>query len=80
MVEVLEPHWTGGGYTVYKVKGKDEKGDFDVEWWFKEFETFWECISKRFPSFFIAPIPNKVVKNKDKEVVEERCYILNRFL
>lgn len=80
IVQVSDPHWSGGGYTLYRVKGHDEKGEFEVEWRFKEFMVFWECITKWFPSFFIPPIPNKVVKNKDKEVLEERAYILNRFL
>ncbi len=40
-ITVTEPHQVGGnGYTVYKLKGTDEKGEFEVERRFKEFEAF----------------------------------------
>lgn len=80
-ISVSEPHQTGGnGYFVYKLKGTDEKGEFEVERRFKEFETFRECISKRFPGFFIPPIPKKVMNNKGEDVLKERTYLLNRFI
>lgn len=64
-VTVTDPHKVGGGdYTVYKLKGSDDKGEFEVERRYKEFEAFWECISKWFPGFFVPPIPKKVMKNK----------------
>ncbi len=36
IVRVFEPHRCGGGYTLYKVKGQDEQGEFEVE------RRYWE--------------------------------------
>ncbi len=47
---------------------------------YKEFHTFREVLTKRFPGFFVPPIPPKVFKKMDKKIVSERCYLLNRFM
>jgi len=31
IVSVSDPHVSGGGYTLYKVKGQDEQGEFEVD-------------------------------------------------
>ena len=64
----------------YKVCGVDKKGTFEVVRRYKEFLIFRALLCKRYPGFFIPPIPEKVVKNMNQKIIEERCYLLNRFL
>jgi len=53
----------GGGHMTYKVCGEDKKGTFEVVRRYKEFLVFRALLCKRYPGFFIPPIPEKVVKN-----------------
>jgi hypothetical protein len=72
-IEVSEPHdvggGMGGGHTAYNMKGSDGNGEFDVTRRYKEFLVFRETLTKRFPGFFIPPIPEKQVKKKEEKVV-----------
>ncbi len=82
-IEVTEPTKVNsgfGGHTAYKVKGFDDKGEFDVVRRYKDFLIFREVLTKRFPGFFIPPIPGKVVKKMNQNVVNERCHLLDRFM
>ena len=69
-----------GGHTAYNMKGQDVSGEFEVTRRYKEFLVFRETLTKRFPGFYVPPIPPKVVKNNNKRVIEERQYLLNRFM
>lgn len=83
-ISVTDPTKVGGGmggaHMTYKVCGEDKKGTFEVVRRYKEFLVFRALLSKRYPGFFIPPIPEKVVKNMNQKLIEERCYLLNRFL
>ena len=78
-IEVSDPK-NIGGHTAYNVKGKDGNGEFEVVRRYKEFLAFRDTLIKRFPGFYVPPIPGKVTKKMDKKVINERAYLLNRFM
>lgn len=62
MVVVFEPFKTTsgyGGHTTYKMKGEDDQGVFESVRRYNEFYILRKTLSKRFPGFFIPPIPGK---------------------
>ena len=68
-VAVSEPKKVSGGigsHIAYKLKGEDTHGEFEVVRRYKEFLTFRETLTKRYPGFFVPPIPEKVAKNMNK--------------
>lgn len=69
-----------GGHTVYSMKGKDKTGEFEVVRRYKEFLAFREMLTKSYPGFYVPPVPEKVAKKMDDKVVQERAYLLNRFM
>ena len=68
------------GHTAYSMKGQDNDGEFEVVRRYKEFLVFRDALTKRYPGFYVPPIPPKVVKKNNKKVIEERQYLLNRFM
>lgn len=56
-------------------------GDFDITRRYNHFYVLRQVLVKRWPAFFIPPIPSKkAVGNKEEKVVKERWYLLNRFI
>ena len=69
------------GHTSYKIKGVDKQGEFDIVRRFREFNTLRNVLRKRWAGFYIPGTPpKKPVGNKDMIVVNERWYLLNKFL
>ena len=70
-----------GNHTQYKVKGNNADGDFDELRRFKEFYSLRNLLSSNWPGFYIPAIPPKVKIGKmDENLVQERCYLFNRFM
>lgn len=79
--DVCITEWVKQGHVVYKIKGIDQAGEFDIQRRYNHFHVLREVLVKRWPAFYIPPIsPKKAVGNKDEKVVEERWYMLNRFM
>ena len=79
-IQVVDPTKVSGGlggHTAYKILGQDPKGEFEVVRRYKEFLVFREALIKRWPGFFIPPIPVKTVKKMNQKVIDERCHLLN---
>ena len=73
--------WFKQGHVIYKIKGEDSMGDFDIQRRYNHFHVLRAVLVKRWPAFFIPPIPpKKAVGNKEEKVVFERWYLLNRFI
>lgn len=81
-IEVCEPQQNkGSGHTVYKVKGRDHHGEFDVNRRFREFDHLRRVLYSRFLGLYVPPIPEKkAMGNKEGIFVEERLYFLDRFM
>lgn len=83
-IKVMDPSKHSGtisGHTEYTLKGIDEQGEFSVTRRYKEFYSLRNLLTKNWPGFFIPAIPPKVKLGKnDEDVVQERCYLFNRFM
>lgn len=83
-IKVSDPENTStgiGGHTEYKLKGKDTDGEFDFNRRYKEFYALRNILTKNWPGFYIPAIPPKVKIGKmEDDVVQERCYLFNRFM
>lgn len=70
-----------GNHTEYRVKGNNGDGDFDENRRYKEFYSLRNLLCQNWPGFYIPAIPPKVkIGNMEEVVVQERCYLLNRFM
>lgn len=70
-----------GGHTEYKLKGSDSEGEIGINRRYKEFYQLRLVLTKNFPGVYIPAIPPKVKIGKMEEnVVQERCYLFNRFM
>ena len=79
--DVCITEWTKQGHVVYKVKGSDKSGEFDIMRRYNHFFVLRQVLVQRWPAFFIPPIPpKKAMGNKEEKVVQERWYLLNRFI
>jgi len=79
-IEVCEPTLYKGHH-VYRVKGRDHNGEFDVLRRFREFDLLRKVLYSRFLGLYVPPIPEKKAMGKtDNMFVEERLYFLDRFL
>ena len=77
---VLDPEKKGGA-VVYQVTGVDAEGEFKVARRFKEFYALSETLMKNWPGIYIPAIPDKKIFNTtDKEVIEERRALFEKFL
>ena len=73
--------WIKQGHVVYKLKGTDKLGDFDIQRRYNEFYVLRGVLVKRYPAFYIPPVPpKKAFGNKEEKYVQERWYMLNRFI
>lgn len=80
---VCEPTLIGGAtkHHVYKVKGKDHFGEFELTRRYREFAMLRELLQTRFYGLYIPPMPpKKKIGAKDKNYVEVRMHFLDRFL
>jgi hypothetical protein len=72
---------TIGKHHLYKVKGKDQHGDFEVFRRFKQFDLLRRTLFTRFMGLYVPQIPEKkTVGNTDNFFVLERMQYLNAFL
>lgn len=70
-----------GNHTEYKIKGANSDGDFDATRRYKEFYSLRNILTRNWPGFYIPAIPPKVKIGKmEDNVVQERCYLFNRFM
>ncbi len=83
-MEVCEPTLkadTLGKHHVFKVRGKDHLGEFEIYRRFKQFDLLRKTLFTRFLGLYVPPIPEKkAVGNTTAFFVEERMFYLNRFL
>ena len=76
VVEVVKASHTG-----YKVKGIDKQGEFDIVRRYREFFALRTTLRKRWIGFYVPGIPEKkAIGNKDDAIINERWYLLNKFL
>lgn len=69
------------GHTAYKIQGSDKSGDFDIVRRFREFFALRNTLRRRWIGFYVPGIPpKKPIGNKDEITVNERWYLLNKFL
>lgn len=83
-IEVCEPQLkadTIGKHHIFKVKGRDHQGDFEVMRRFKQFDLLRNVLFARFLGLYVPPIPEKKAMGKtDAFFVEERMFYLNKFM
>lgn len=83
-IAVMDPSKHSGtisNHTEYTMKGKDDQGEINVNRRYKEFYTLRSLLTRNWPGFFIPAIPPKVkIGKNDDEIVQERCYLFNRFM
>ena len=64
--------WIKQGHVVYKLKGTDKLGEFDIQRRYNEFYVLRGVLVKRFPAFYIPPVPpKKAFGNKEEKYVQE---------
>jgi sorting nexin-1/2 len=69
------------GHVSYKIQGSDKSGDFDILRRFREFFALRNTLRKRWTGFYVPGIPpKKPIGNKDEITINERWYLLNKFL
>jgi hypothetical protein len=72
---------TIGKHHLYKVKGVDHQGDFEVFRRYKQFYLLRNVLHSRFLGLYVPPIPEKkAMGNTDDAFVQERMYFLDKFL
>jgi sorting nexin-1/2 len=83
-IEVTDPTVKSGAaskHTVYKVRGRDHLGEFEVMRRFREFDHLRRVLYSRFLGLYVPPIPEKkAMGNTEGLFVEERLYFLDRFM
>lgn len=53
---------------------------FTVTRRYKQFHALHTFLRERYPGMYVPPIPKKALSNKNEEFVEERCFLLNKFV
>lgn len=56
-----DPVLEEGGYTSYVISGVDRTGAFEIRRRFNDFYVLREGLRKKFPGFYIPPVPEKKV-------------------
>ena len=83
-IEVCEPQLkadTIGKHHLYKVKGSDHLGEFEIFRRFKQFDMLRRTLFSRFLGLYVPPIPEKkAMGNTTNYFVEERMHYLNKFI
>ena len=63
------------------MKGVDKQGEFDIVRRYREFYALRTTLRKRWIGFYVPGIPEKkAIGNKDESTINERWYLLNKFL
>jgi sorting nexin-1/2 len=66
---------------LYKVRGRDHQGEFEVLRRFKQFDMLRKVLFARFLGLYVPPIPEKkATGNTEAPFVEERMFYLNKFM
>jgi len=61
--------------------GIDRDGRFEIFRRYSDFSVLQESLQERFAGFYVPPIPKKkVIGNKERAFLEERCFLLNMFI
>ena len=72
---------TIGKHHVYRVKGTDYLGEFDIFRRYKHFYLLRNVFHTRFMGLYVPPIPEKkAVGNTEEMFVQERMYFLDKFM
>jgi sorting nexin-1/2 len=72
---------TIGKHHLYKVKGVDHLGDFEVYRRYKQFDLLRNVLHSRFLGLYVPPLPEKkAMGNTDDAFVQERMYFLDKFM
>lgn len=82
IIEVCNPQIkedTFNKYVVYHIKGKDDKGEFDVVRRYSDFDKIRNLLLSKWPGCYIPPLPPKALNSLEAKVVKERKKYLNRF-
>lgn len=83
-IEVGQPtikSGTASKHHVYRVKGRDHHGEFEVLRRFREFDTLRKVFFARFLGLYVPPIPEKKAVGKTEGIfVEERQFFLDKFM
>jgi sorting nexin-1/2 len=83
-IDVLESkvqNDTIGKHHLYRVKGSDHLGEFDVYRRYKQFYILRNVLHSRFMGLYVPPIPEKkALGNTDDVFVQERMYFLDKFM
>jgi sorting nexin-1/2 len=83
-LEVCDPQLkadTIGKHHLYKVKGRDHQGEFEVFRRFKQFDLLRRTLFSRFLGLYVPSLPEKKAMGKtDQFFVQERMHHLNAFL
>jgi len=67
-------------HTLYKIKGSDQDGLFEVLRRYSDFDRIRSILVSRWPGVFIPPLPpKKTVNNMDAKFIEERRKALDQF-
>eukprot|EP00331_Platyophrya_macrostoma_P027895 CAMPEP_0176452576 /NCGR_PEP_ID=MMETSP0127-20121128/28628_1 /TAXON_ID=938130 /ORGANISM="Platyophrya macrostoma, Strain WH" /LENGTH=432 /DNA_ID=CAMNT_0017841077 /DNA_START=19 /DNA_END=1313 /DNA_ORIENTATION=- len=71
----------GSKHVVYRIKGKDQEGAFEIFRRYSDFDTLRELLLVRWPGTVIPPIPSKKsVGNMEAWFVKDRMKFLEAFL
>lgn len=84
-IKVHNPIEVKGGafssnYVTYEVVGRDRNGKIEARRRFKEFEAVYKKLKMNYPGIFVPSIPDKTIKNKGEDVIQERTMFLDYFL
>ena len=83
-IEVCDPkvqNDTIGKHHLYKVRGSDHLGEFEVYRRYKQFHLLRQVLFNRFMGLYVPPIPEKkAMGNTEEFFIKERMHFLNKFL
>jgi sorting nexin-1/2 len=72
---------TIGKHHLYKIKGSDHLGEFEVFRRYKQFHMLRNVLFTRFMGLYVPPIPEKKqIGNHEEHFVQERRFFLDKFL
>ena len=66
---------------MYKIRGSDHLGEFEVFRRYKQFHLLRNVLFSRFMGLYVPPIPEKKsIGNTEDHFVEERRFFLDKFM
>jgi len=81
VVETKVQNDTIGKHHLYKIKGSDHLGEFEVYRRYKQFHMLRNVLFTRFMGLYVPPIPEKkAMGNTDSGFVQERRFFLDKFM